>query len=536
MKLKYVIIIFLFIISKTFSQEKEKVLFTINNEPFYTHEFLKVYKKNQTLMPSSEENSIETYLNLFVTYKLKVKEAKDLKLDTLPKFRRELNTYKSKLILPYLKDEQTTEKLVNEAYERLQKEVEVSHILINLKPNYTFSDTLEAYNKLLQARDLVLKGSSFSEVAKKYSEDPTVSQNNGNIGYFTALQMVYPFENIAYSTPISEISMPFRTKFGYHILKVHNIRKARGEVEVAHIMIEGDTGKSKTTIDSIYKELVINKTNFENIATKLSEDRASAVNGGKLPKFGTGQMIEEFTDMAFSLTNENTISKPFKTPFGWHIIKLIKKYPLESFDKLKSKIRQQIEKDERSKLIEKSLINKLSKLYAINVNKNALRQFQIDDWKNNNKNFQKLLLTIETKEINQLKFINYLKRNNLSDIYIAFSLFKENEILNYYKENIEKTNAEFAAIFKEFKEGLLLFDLLEKKVWTKSKENEGLIHFYALHKEDKYKNKAFENIKGIVITDYQNELEKIWINELHKKYNVKFNNSEKKKILKTNFK
>lgn len=534
MKLKYTLIFLLLVILNTFSQEKSEVLFTINNEPYYTQEFLNVYAKNSNLIKDSKANSIENYLKLFVDYKLKVKQAKELKLDTLQKFKNELSEYKSKLILPYLKDEKVTEKLLNEAYERLQKEVEVSHILIMLKPNYSSVDTLQAFNKLIEARNLILAGNDFSEIAKKYSQDRSVHQNNGKIGYFTALQMVYPFENVAYSTPVSQVSMPFKTKFGYHILKVHNIRKSRGEVEAAHIMIKNNNANAKQKIDSIYNQLIQNKADFESVAKQVSEDRASAVNGGKLAKFGTGQMIEDFADVAFSLTKEGGISKPFQTQFGWHIVKLLKKYPLESFESIGLQLRQQVEKDERSILIEKSVINKLQKDYKIDINKSALYQFETDDWRNNSNSFQQLLLSINGLEIYQQQFIKYLKKNSYTNINSAFNNFKDQELLNYYKNNIETSNKEFATIFNEFKDGLLLFDLLEKTVWEKSKDSVGLANFYKINKVKKYNNQHFETIKGVIIADYQNYLEQNWVNALRKKYKVSFNNSEKKRVLKSN--
>jgi len=276
MRLNNVFIILCFVGFYSFSQTKKTTLFTINNEPYYTQDFITNYEKNNNLIPDST-NSLQDYLELFINYKLKVKEAKDLKLDTFPKYINELKDYKSRLIQPYLKDIPITEKLVKEAYERLLKEVNASHILIFIQPNTPPKDTLLVYNKLIEARSLVLQGKSFSEVAKEYSEDPSVEQNGGNLGFFTALEMVYPFENAAYSTNVNDISKPFRTKFGYHILQVHEKIAARGEVEVAHIMLKNETNKAKKKIDSIYNLVINEDESFGTIATKVSEDNASAV-------------------------------------------------------------------------------------------------------------------------------------------------------------------------------------------------------------------------------------------------------------------
>lgn len=535
MKLKYLLIFVLFLEVKAYSQDSNNVLFRIDNEPYYSSEFLAVYKKNLNIVSESEDNSIEKYLQMFVDYKLKVKSAKEIGLDTVKSYKKELKQYKEALVLPYLKDEKVTKKLVKEAYERLNKEVNVSHILIFLKPEATPADTLAAYNELLAARKLILEGSPFSEIANNYSKDPSVKENGGEIGYFTALQMVYPFENIAYTTPLGEVSMPFRTKFGFHILKVNDIRNSEGEVEVAHIMLKNNTEATAKKMDSIYKLIENNPSDFEKLAKTLSEDNASAPNGGRLKKFNSGQMINPFSDVAFSLQNIGEISKPFQTPYGWHIIKLINKYPIESFEVLEPKLLKQVENDERSNLIGKSIVDQLFNEYNIVVYKDALSQFNEEDWKVVPENFQQKLIKIQEKDIFQNKFIQFLKKGNNQAIEMAFEAFKEAEVLNYYKENIEYNNAEFAATYKEFEEGLLLFEMLEKQVWEKSKDSIGLNNYFESNKSTKYIGKDLDNSKGQIISDYQNYLEKMWVKELHQKYKVEFIENEKKHILKTKF-
>tara|TARA_R110001583_G_scaffold125274_2_gene276811 strand:- start:15109 stop:16713 length:1605 start_codon:yes stop_codon:yes gene_type:complete len=533
MKLKYLQVLFLFIVFKTFSQENKNVLFTIDDDSYSSQEFLNTYQKNSKLNVESR-NDIESYLNLFIAYKLKVKEAKSMGLDTLQSYKNELKKYKNNLVLPYLKDKEITKKLIEEAYARLKKEVSVSHILIFLKPNAPDKDTLAIYNSLNEARNLIINGEDFAEVAKRYSKDPSVQQNGGSVGYFTALQMVYPFENVAFTTPVNGVSMPFRTKFGYHILKVNAIRDSKGEVEVAHIMFKNNTKSSKKQIDSVYNLLFNKAANFADLAKKVSEDKASAIKGGKLKKFGAGQMIESFNDVAFSLKENGDISKPFKSKFGWHIVKLIKKYPIESFEELKAKLTQDVEKDERSNLIGKSVLKKLFKQYNVTVNEQALHQFNVENWKENPANFKQVLLSINGENIFQNKFITYLKTVNNTPVKEAFTGFKEKEVLDYFKENIEYTNAEFAIVYNEFKEGLLLFDLLEKQVWEKAKDSTGLLNYFNVNKAEKYNKKDFKDIKGTVISDYQNHLEIMLVKQLKEKYKVRVNKSEKRNVKKVN--
>ena len=531
MKLKISLFFVVFIITKTFSQETPNVLFTINNEPYDTSEFIKIYKKNHAILANSEENSIENYLDLYVAYKLKVKEAKEFGFDTVQKFKKELNTYKEKLVLPYLKDEKVTNRLVREAYDRLQTEVNASHILIFLKPDAAPQDTLLAYQKMVAARELISEGEDFSEVAKKYSEDPSVAQNGGEIGYFTALQMVYPFENYAYTTNINEVSQPFKTKFGYHILKVNNKRPAQGEVEVAHIMRNNTSTVAKHQIDSIYSVLLKEPSKFEVLAKEFSQDKSSSSKGGKLPRFGASKMLESFSEVAFSLENVDELSQPFQTNYGWHIIKLLQKYPLQDFDEIEYELLQKVEKDARSELIGKSVVDSLQNVYSVIVNAAAFNQFYVDDWKGTPEKFQRVLFNIEDVEISQQDFIAYLNVTHKTSIKNAFEAFKEKEILSYFKNNIADTNEEFALVYKEFEEGMLLFEMLEKQVWDKSKDSIGLANFYTLHKAVKYDSKPLKDIKGIVISDYQNHLEKLWVEALHKKYKVLFNEKERNFIL-----
>jgi len=531
MKFLKICIVFL-IFTKGFSQNSKHVLFTINNKPYYTQEFINTYKKNLQVTKSNNEN-IKDYLKLFIDYKLKVEEAKNLGLDTIQKFKNEVQQYKNQLIIPYFRNDSLTDKLVEEAYTRLTKEVNISHILIFLSPNAAPKDTLIAYNKLLKARNLILSGEKFEDVANKFSQDPSVKQNGGNIGYFTAFQMVYPFENEAYKTPVNKVSMPFRTKFGYHILKVNNIRNNRGEVEVAHIMIKNDNEKSKQRIDSIYQILIHKKMDFYSLAKKVSDDKASAINGGRLNKFGTGKMIESFTNVAFSLNKENDISKPFKTKYGWHIIKLIKKYPVESFDIIKPKLTDKVKRDERFKVVNEVLFKKLNDKFNVKTNTIALEQFSKDNWKINPENFNKVLLTIEQKKYSQKDFGKFLNRQNQKNIPLVYQKYKQNKLLDYYKNYLENTNPDFVKMFDEFKDGMLLFDLLESKVWKKSKDSVGLRNFYETFKNKKYRNKKFDNNKGEIISDYQNYLEKKLIEKLHLKYKVEVNKAEQKRILKS---
>ena len=462
------------------AQKKDKVLLTIDNEEIHSSEFLRVYNKNKDVVSDENKKNITEYLDLFINYKLKLKDAKDLKMDTIPSYIKEFDKYKTQLIEPFLKDRKVTDKLVAEAYERMGKEVKASHILILVKPDATPKDTIAAYNKIVSARDLIIGGKDFVDVAKKMSQDPSAKENGGNLGYFSAFAMVYPFETAAFNTPVGEISMPFRTKFGYHILKVYDVRKSKGEVKVAHIMIRDkktDSTYAKKQISDIYNKFLQGEK-FEVLAKKHSDDKASAIKGGVIKPFTQGKMIQPFSDIAFNLQKEGDVSKPFKTKFGWHFIKLINKIPVKPFEEVKDELAKKVEKGDRSILIGKSITSKLKSKYNIAFNKEVYNKYFSDNEKDDKDKItvDETILTIEnsTYSVNDLK--TYLKKNNGSKTYNDFI---DVQVMSYYKNNLEFENKEFGYTLQEYRDGLLLFDLLQNKIWTKAeKDTIGLQNFF----------------------------------------------------------
>ncbi|MDC9721479.1 MAG: peptidylprolyl isomerase [Urechidicola sp.] len=472
------------------AQSPKPVLFTIDDSPVYTAEFLRVYQKNLDILTDESQKDMDNYLDLFVNYKLKVQQARDLGYDTLPSYIKELGTYKKQLMEPYLKDDSVVEGLVQEAYERSLKEISASHILVLVdrnKPN----DTIAAYKKINKARTKIVDGIVFEEVASEYSEDPSVKKNRGSLGYFTVFNMVYPFENATYTTEIGNLSKPFRTKFGYHIVKVNDIRDALGEVEAAHIMIKGDSLSSKTKINEIYKQLEQGE-DFAYLAKTQSEDKYSAQKEGSLGRFGTGKMVKEFETVAFALKNEGDYSEPFKSPYGWHIIKLIHKFPVADFEASKKDLEAKVKRSDRSRIVSSSIVTKLKKEYKIEVNQIALDALKKENLKESTSNFSETLLTINGKQTLQKEFINYLKSRSISDF--DFEKFVDLKVLEYYKNYLETSETEYSNTYKEYEEGLLLFELLQNKIWDTSKDSIGVQTYYDNHKKDFVLEERFEGI------------------------------------------
>ena len=359
-------------ISNSKAQSKDPVLMTVAGEDVTKSEFEKVFKKNNKSAGAVDQKALSDYLELYINYKLKVKEASELGLDTAATFVSELNGYRKQLSQPYLIDKEVSDKLMHEAYDRMQKDVRASHILIKCGPDELPKDTLEAYNKAMKARERVMKGEDFGKVAKEVSEDPSAKDNMGDLGFFTAMQMVYPFESAAFNSKIGDVSMPVRTKFGYHIIKKTDERKDPGEVFSAHIMVRA--GKGTTPDDSAKAVQKINEINgklkaggnFEELAKQYSDDQGSAKNGGVLPSFKTGRMVPEFESAAFALKNKGDISEPIKTQYGWHIIKLINRKEIGTYEEMQSELKASIGKDSRSEVSKSSMVNKIKKEYKFN--------------------------------------------------------------------------------------------------------------------------------------------------------------------------
>jgi len=478
------------------AQNKE-VLFTINDNPYYTDEFVRVYKKNLDLVKDDSQKDLDKYLDLFLGYKLKVEKANKLGLQNDTKYQNELKSNRNQLAKSYLNDSQVTNALIEEAYERMKLDVRASHILVMVEEGAIPADTLKAYNKMLDIIKRIESGESFEALAAKFSEDPSAKDNKGDLGYFSAFRMVYPFENAAYKTAVGSVSKPFRTRFGYHILKVADKRINRGEVSVSHIMImkPGTPDaelheKAKQTINEIYKKLQQGES-FESLAGQFSEDKSTASKGGALQRFASGQLTsQEFEDVAFGLKEKGELSQPFQSQFGWHIVKLIDRFPLQSLEELRVDIENKIKRDDRSLLITNSLAKKLRAKYAIKTDskllvkakKSVTDAFYDQNWVvPSNKEFQVTLVTIENNKkltaTDFLEFVSSQQKSNAKTRPIQnltnelFEKWLDEQVITYHNENLENEFPEFRFVMDEYRDGLLLFDLMEKEIWNKAKND-----------------------------------------------------------------
>jgi len=507
MNFKY---LFVFVFSVSVSSvnaqsSKKDVLFTVGNDPVYVSEFLRVYNKNLDLVQDESQKDVDEYLTLFTNYKLKLNEAKALKLQEKPSYIRELATYREQLAKSFVTDAQVSDALVKEAYDRVSNDIKASHILIKIPENASPEDTLVAYNSILKLRDRALK-EGFESVRKEVHNGQTVFGED--LGWFSGFRMVYPFESAAFNTKVGEISEPFRTQFGYHIVNVQDKRKSRGERTVAHIMIVEKPGdslaeKPQDRIQDIYKKLQQGE-DFEALAKQFSDDGNSAPNGGKLAPFTGGQInSKEFEDVAFGLQKVGDMSEPFKTAYGWHIVKLYGIKPIAGFEDMKPELEEKVKRDERSKLIDEALYKKLKSKYKVSEKQPALDYFVSilnDDYFKRTwqlpENFQaeKPLLKVGNKQFTYKDFGDYLvnsQRNGevKSDlktlVSTKYEAFLNTNLVQYQEDNLEVENEEFANVVAEYRDGLLLFDLMETTIWNTAKSDSLEIEdFYNKHKQN----------------------------------------------------
>ena len=497
------------------SKLDKKVLMTIGNEPVTVKEFIDVYAKNNLKSEVIEKKTVDEYLDLFTTFRMKVMEAEALQLDTNAKFQKELAGYRKQLAKPFMSSDDITEELVQEAYERKQKDIRASHILIRCDKHAMPSDTLKAYNKAMDIRKRALKGESFGDLADRYSDDPSAKGmkatdnqparpgNHGDLGYFTVFDMVYPFETGAYNTQPGEISMPIRSDFGYHIIKVQSVTDAMGTIQAAHIFLQlpfdapaEDDAAMKQKADNIYKELMDqNGDNWRNAVANYSDDRGTVQRGGELSPFTVSRIVPEFIEVCKTLEPEQ-IGKPVRTMYGYHIIKLLSKSGIGSYEQESKALTDRIGKDMRSKKSEEVVLKQLRKEYKFKSNDKNIEAFMatVDSSILRrayapavNANLNATLFSIAGEPTTVSDFVDYIKENMTPQKYVSpstyayqlYETFADKSMMDYADAHLEERYPEFAAQVKEYRDGILLFDLMDQEVWDKAvKDTLGLQQFH----------------------------------------------------------
>jgi len=502
-----------------FKSLNNQTLLTIGDEKIPVNEFLSVYEKNNTTEERQKSDAINEYLDLYINFKLKVKEAEELKMDTISSFIKELHGYREQLAKPYFTDKTVNEKLLQEAYDRMLQDVRASHILLMVDENASPEDTLKAWNKINKIRQEIMDGKPFAVAAEEYSEDPSAKDqkeipgkqaarkgNHGDLGYFTVFNMLYPFETAAYKTPVGEVSQPVRTHYGYHLVYITDKKPAMGIAEVAHIFVrlrqdasENDVKRKTEKINKIFQRLQ-DSLSWDAAVTQYSEDKGSVTKGGKLSKFTCSRIVPEFVEAIDSL-KPGEYSKPVRTMYGWHIIKLINTKKPGTFEEEKAGLEERIKKDSRSQLSKKSVIANIKKNNNFKVYDEAKAEIfaSIDTTVLNQQFSADSLPTTLTKPLiklgkvikTQVDFANYVTKNQKKqanidkDVYLSklFNQFVEKTCMDFKDVNLENEYPEFASLMQEYHDGILLFNLSDEKVWSKAvKDTTGLKKFYSENK------------------------------------------------------
>lgn len=518
------------------SNAQDPVVMTIAGEDVYKSEFEYIYNKNNTVS-TSDRKSLDEYVELFVNYKLKVAEAKRQGYDTREQYTKEYEQYRLQLSAPYLKDEETENEIIEEAFERYKTSILTSHILIKFS-----EDSTEAWKTINDIYNRLKQGEDFATLAKQYSECPS-KENGGSLGYVNVFDMVYDFENVVYSTPIGTISKPFRTRFGYHIVKTFDKIENYKDWRISHIMIKNDGSKSADKADSIFS-LAKKGMDFEKLVADFSEDVPTKSKGGDLGFVSKGYFPPQITSQVKLLKHVGDIGMA-GTAFGYHIIKVTEIVPFTNIEDLKPYIKSKLAKSDRMEITSEKFMKKLQSKYGVSVYENALTIFEklVDEpSREGRENLYRLmtepLYTLYGNVYPQSAFYPYMNKRlpifgrgldkdkkviNFIDtkqegvregdeVYIAFNGYILNEIVEQELEYVKNTNSDYRNLLKEYSDGLLLFEISSDKVWNvASSSGKKLEEYFEAHK-DKYVWSE-PRYKGMVVScankDVYDRVEKI---------------------------
>ncbi len=496
----------------TFSQDA--VLLTIDNQPVMKSEFERIFRKNNNVAGYDSKSPAE-YLEMFINFKLKVLEAKKLGYDTLTSFVNELAGYREQLSKPYLQDRNLIDRLVLEAYNRTLNEIDASHIMVKLPAEASPADTLVAYTRAMNIRKRLLAGEPFEKIAREESDDPSAKVNGGNQGWFSAFTMVYPFENAAYNTPVGEFSMPVRSRYGYHIIRVNGRRKALGEIRLAHILVRSgrnenqDAGnKAFEKVNACYKQLQ-GGASFADMVKQYSEDAGSSRNAGQMRWLRSGELPANIEEQVFALKDSGSYTAPVQSDYGWHIFQLLGKRPLASFGQIKPQIEERIMMDERGKKTEEAFFATLMQQYKVTKYPENIGDIagMLDstvysgEWKSALvTDLIEPVFAIDKKEYSQNELIDFILKTNRYSKKLGFSDIVNTKcdelvrksLMELEKQRLEEKYPNFRYLMEEYHDGILLFNIMDKNVWSKAvNDSSGLRVFYAQHeKEYMWKERA----------------------------------------------
>ncbi|PTN06346.1 peptidylprolyl isomerase [Mangrovibacterium marinum] len=480
----------LFVALALTASAQQEPLLTIGGIPVFKEEFVSLYKKsNQGFVDDSLKTSPREYLDLFINYKLKVIEAEKRGMDTLASFRNEFNQYREQLARQFMNFSEVTEDDMQEAYRRMCTELNAAHILLGMPPHASREQDSASYRRCMQLRQEIVNGANFEDLANQYSDDPSASSNHGHLGYFSGGQMVPEFEDAAFKLNPGELSMPVRTKFGYHLIYLIDKRPNPGQIQVAHIMKRAtsphEITKATNLLDSL-KQRAEAGDDFATLAQRYSDDEKSASRGGLLPYFSSSQIDPAFAAASYALMKDGDVSEPIQTRYGVHLIKRIHLKPVPPYPEVKDLIAEKLRRNTAFSQQKRELfIARLKKEHSITENTN-IRQKLFEKTVSGNDEW---LFKIDSISFPATDFTTAWNKHrsarqhtaNVNDFY---NNYLEEKLIETEQQQLEVLNPDFRSLLQEYHDGILLFNLMEDEIWRKARlDSVGLEDFYEQNPE-----------------------------------------------------
>lgn len=550
MKSLFFSLLFIAIYSLSFAQVEDPFLFVVEDQGVQVSEFEYIYNKNNGEKADYSEKNLREYLDLYINFKLKVTRARELGLDTIKVLQKELAGYRKQLSDSYLVDNEVAESLIKEVYERKKQDLKISHILVN-------GHSSEALGKISEAKKLLDLNSPWKKIVQSHSQDKHTVGKDGEIGYVSSMlpDGFYEFENAIYNLKVGEYSDVVKTNAGYHIIKLTDKRPARGEIEVAHILIRKNakskgSPKEKMLVDSLYQALD-KGGDWNALCKKYSQDKKTSLSGGRLDFFGINKYERAFEDAAFSIKKDGAIAKPVESQSGWHIIKRLSVKKIPDYNTAQKRLKHVVSKSDRSGIAREALIEQIKEKGGFKENKNLYASF-VNTLDKEFFSYKWAPAKVKSGELFSFKrgvnasltdFVNYCKQE--SKIRLRFNksaapqeaadklykMYVGEKAVQYEESNLENKYPEFKALMREYSEGILLFEATEREVWNKaSSDTIGLNKYYEAHKENYFWEDRAKTIAYTVNTSNAKELKKVWkdakkmsAEELLKKHNTQTN-------------
>jgi peptidyl-prolyl cis-trans isomerase SurA len=494
------------IISCTMINAASQTLFTYGKYKADAKEFLRAFNKNNQQTSANKSKAIKEYLDLYINSRLKIREAYDRGYDTLSNITSEIENLRNQVIENYMSNPEAINRMTKEAFQRSLKDIHAAYIFISIKNNLGVDDTVAAKKKLDEVVKRLAKGEDFLAVAQQFSDDPSAKTNKGDLNYITVFTLPYEFENIVYSTEAGKYSKPWLSKAGYLLFKNLGERKGLGKIKVQQILLAfppglDEAGKKNTArlADSLYKRIQAGD-DFAKLAAAFSNDYVSVASDGNVPDISVGQYDPSFEEAIWAL-KDGSVSKPFVTAHGYHIVKRISAIPVitNAADKLNTEaLQQKIMSDDRwksakdfiyARVKSKAGLNKSYNEAALWAYSDSLLDFKPADI-GKNLNSDSPVFKIGDSTIRVGDWIGYAQinrykadRNTLKAYPDLMDEFSKNALYQYYRTHLEDFNDDFRNQMAEFRDGNLFFEIMQQEVWNKAQnDSTALLTLYEKNK------------------------------------------------------